>query len=48
MKFFVDFPAPGINAAVAAHLLILFRDMPDQAKDKFHNRNGFSTYLLFS
>ena len=41
MEFFVNLPMACINAAIADHFIMLFRDMPDKALDKFHNRDGF-------
>ena len=40
-EFFVDLPVPGINAAIADHLKIFFRDMADQTLYKLHDRDGF-------
>lgn len=41
VEFFVCFPVPGIKATVAYHLIMLFRDMLDEALNEFHNGNGF-------
>ena len=41
MEFFVYFPMSGIKTAIAYHLVMLFRDMLDEALNEFHNRNGF-------
>ena len=40
-KLFIDFPVPGINAAVSDHFEMLFRDMADQTLYKVHDRDGF-------
>ena len=39
-EFFVDLPVPGINAAIADHLKMFFRDMADQTLYKLHDRDG--------
>lgn len=41
MQLFVNVTVPGIKTAVAYHLVMLFRDMLDEALNEFHNRNGF-------
>ena len=41
MKFFVNFPVPCINAAVADHFEMFFRDMPDETFYELHNRKSF-------
>ena len=41
VEFFVYFPMSGIKTAIAYHLVMLFRDMLDEALNEFHNRNGF-------
>ena len=41
MEFFVYFPKSDIKTAIAYHLVMLFRDMLDEALNEFHNRNGF-------
>ena len=41
MKFFINFPVPCINAAVADHFEMFFRDMPDETFYELHNRKGF-------
>ena len=41
MKLFIYFPMSGIKTAIAYHLVMLFRDMLDEALNEFHNRNGF-------
>ena len=40
-KFFINIPVSRINTAVADHFEMFFRDMPDKALNKFHDRNGF-------
>lgn len=41
MELFVNLTVAGIDAAIADHFVMLFRDMADQALDKFHGRDGF-------
>ena len=41
MKFFINFPVPCINAAVADHFEMFFRDMPDETFYELHNRKRF-------
>ena len=41
MKFFINFPVPCINAAVADHFEMFFRDMPDETSYELHNRKRF-------
>ena len=41
MEFFVNLPVACINAAIADHFVMLFRDMPDKALYELHNRKGF-------
>ena len=45
-EFFVDLPVPGINAAIADHLKMFFRDMADQTLYKLHDRDGFFHILI--
>ena len=40
MKFFINLPVACINAAVADHFEMLFRDMADQTLYELHNRKG--------
>ena len=40
-EFLVDLPVAGIKAAITDHFIMLFRDMPDQTLNEFHDRNGF-------
>lgn len=40
-KFFVNFPVACVNAAIADHFVMLFRDVPDEAFNEFHNRECF-------
>ena len=40
MEFFVNLPVACINAAIADHFVMLFRDMPDKALYELHNRKG--------
>ena len=40
-KLFINIPVSRINTAVADHFEMFFRDMPDKALNKFHDRNGF-------
>ena len=37
---------PGIDAAIADHLIMLFWDMLDEAANELHGRDGFF-YILF-
>ena len=41
VEFFVYFPMSGIKTAIAYHLVMLFRDVLDEALNEFHNGNGF-------
>lgn len=41
VKFFINFPVPCINAAVADHFEMFFRDMPDETFYELHNRKRF-------
>lgn len=41
MKLFIYFPVSRIKTTVAYHLVMLFRDMLDEALNEFHNGNGF-------
>ena len=36
----------GIKAAITDHLEMFFRDVPDKAFDKIHDRNGFLNVLI--
>ena len=48
MQFFICLPVPGIKTAISDHLVMLFRDMPDEALYEFHNRNGFfHVFVIF-
>lgn len=40
-EFFVDLPVARVKAAITDHFIMLFRDMPDQTLNEFHDRNGF-------
>ena len=39
-EFFVGLPVPGINAAIADHFKMFFRDMADQTLYELHDRDG--------
>lgn len=41
MEFFINLPVACINAAVADHFIMLFRDMLDETLNKFHNGKRF-------
>ena len=41
VEFFINFPVPCINAAVADHFEMFFRDMPDETSYELHNRKRF-------
>ncbi len=41
MEFFINGTMSGIKAAITDHLEMFFRDVPDKAFDKIHDRNGF-------
>lgn len=41
VELFINLPVAGINAAVADHFEMLFRDMADEAPYELHNRKGF-------
>ena len=41
VKFFINLPVAGINAAVADHFEMFFRDMSDETFYEFHNRKSF-------
>ena len=45
MEFLVYLAVPGIETAIADHLIMLLRDMLDEALDELHGRNGFF-YIL--
>lgn len=45
-EFFVDLPVSGINAAIADHLKMFFRDMADQTLYKLHDRDGLFHILI--
>ena len=48
VQLFVNLTVPGIKTAVSDHLVMLFRDMPDEALYEFHNRNGFfHVFVIF-
>ena len=40
MEFFINGTMSGIKAAITDHLEMFFRDVPDKAFDKIHDRNG--------
>ena len=40
-EFFVGLPVTGVDAAVADHLIMLFRDVLDETLDKFEGRDRF-------
>ncbi len=40
-EFFINLPVSGINAAVADHFEMFFRDMLDEAFHEIHNRKSF-------
>lgn len=40
-ELFINLPVAGINAAVADHFEMLFRDMADEARYELHNRKGY-------
>lgn len=40
-EFFVILAVAHIQAAIADHFIMLFRDMLDQAPDELHDRDGF-------
>ncbi len=40
MEFFINFPVTGINAAVADHFEMFFRDMTDKTPYELHDREG--------
>lgn len=41
VQLFVDVPMACVNAAVADHFVMLFRDMPDETRYEIHNRDRF-------
>ena len=45
-EFFINLPVPGINAAIADHLKMFFRDMTDQTLYKFHDRDSLFHILI--
>ncbi len=48
MQLFVNVTVPGIKTAVPDHLVMLFRDMLDEALYEFHHRNGlFHVLVIF-
>ena len=46
MEFFINGTVSGIKAAITDHLEMFFRDVPDKAFDKIHDRNGFLNVLI--
>ena len=46
MEFFINGTMSGIKAAITDHLEMFFRDVPDKAFDKIHDRNGFLNVLI--
>ena len=46
MEFFINGTMSGIKAAITDHLEMFFRDVPDKAFDKIHDRNGFLNVLV--
>lgn len=40
IEFFINFPMTGINAAVADHFIMFFRNVSDKATYEIHDRNG--------
>lgn len=48
VEFFVNIPVACIKAAIADHLIMLFRDMPYEPLDEVHNRDGFlDIFVIF-
>ena len=48
VQLFVNVTVPGIKTAISDHLVMLFRDMLDEALYEFHNRNGFfHVFVIF-
>lgn len=45
MEFFINGTMSGIKTAITDHLEMFFRDVPDKAFNKIHNRNGFLNVL---
>ena len=46
-ELFVKLPASSINTAIADHLKMFFRDMPDQTLNKLHDRDGlFHIFII--
>ena len=46
-ELFVKLPASGIDTAIADHLKMFFRDMPDQTLNKLHDRDGlFHIFII--
>ena len=41
MEFLVNLPVAGVNAAIADHFEMFFRDMPDETFYELHNRKRF-------
>ena len=41
VELFVNLPMPRVNAAVAEHFVMLFRDVLNQPLDKFHDGECF-------
>lgn len=41
MEFFINLPVSGIDAAITDHLVMLFRDVPDEPLYELHNRDSF-------
>lgn len=45
-ELFVNLTVPGIEAAIAGHLVMLFRDVLDEAFDELHDGNGLLHVLV--
>lgn len=41
MEFFINLSVSGIDAAITDHLVILFRDVPDEPLYELHDRDSF-------
>lgn len=48
IEFCIDLAVPGIQAAIADHLVMLFRDMTDEPLYEFDSRDGlFNIFVVF-
>lgn len=41
VEFFINLTVPGVNTTITDHLVMLFRNVPDEPLYELHNRDGF-------